>query len=254
MNTTLPVRFSDLKKFAQSPAHYKASVESRFEQTRSMRIGTIVHQMVLGKRDGFPEVVVYEGAQRRGTEWDKFRQKHAGAEIVTLSEWNEAEPIAKAVQADAVASKYLAGRREVPLTWEDAGIKCQTGGIDIVGDGWIADLKTTQTSEPARFMKLAWNLSYHAQLAFYEIGANANGIDTSKGLYIIGVETDAPYCVTVLKLTDAVRDLGRKSCAIWLEKYRSCVENDFWPGYAQSVLDFELPGWMVEEEEVDGNS
>ena len=87
-------------------------------------------------------------------------------------------------------------------------------------------------------------MMYHAQMAFYDTGAKSNGIDTSKGLYLIGVEDKAPYPVTVLRLTAETLDAGKRACALWLERLRMCQDSDQWPGYTQSVVDFVLPDWM----------
>ncbi len=56
-----------------------------------------------------------------------------------------------------------------------------------------------------------------------------------------------PYAVTVMKLTEATIAQGKKSIAIWTEKLRTCRENDHWPSYTQTVVDYELPPWMGED-------
>lgn len=241
------VHFSLLKKLAQSPAHYKVACETPFNSTREMRIGTATHELVLGARIGKP-IVVFDG-DRRGSKWQDFAEENRGREILTRTEWNEAELVAKAILSDPVAAPFLRGRKEVGLIWDDDGMPCATGGIDVIGDGWIADLKSTQCTHPDRFQKLSMNLLYHAQMAFYEKGCKANNIDTSNGLFLIGVESKPPFCVTVLKLTPETIAHGHKCCAVWLEKLQACEDADQWPGYVQNVVDFDLPAWMGGDEE-----
>jgi hypothetical protein len=244
----VPAHFSNLKKFALSPAHYLASLGGG-ETTRAMRIGTVVHHLVLGPHRTRP-LVRYEGEARRGKDWERcVTDAPPNAEIVTAPEWAEAKVIADAVVADPVANGILLGcRREVSLTWDDAGIACATDGIDFVGPDYIGDLKTTTCTEPAEFSRHAIKLNYHAQLAWLESGAKANGISTAGGMYLVGVETSPPYAVTVLRMTPDVIDLGRKSVTMWLEKLRSCRENSHWPAYTQTVVDFLLPPWIGEGE------
>ncbi len=246
------VHFSNLKHFNQSPAHYRVSCETPFHATRDMRIGTGTHQIVLGPRLD-KMVVVFKGDRRSGTKWEAFEEENRGREILTQPEWDEAEEIAAAVLADPIARKYLEGRREQALAWTTDGIACATDGIDLVGANWLADLKVTNCSKPERFSRLATNLFYHAQMAFYDDGAKANGIDTSGGLFLIAVESKAPFCVVVYRLPPETVDQGHKSNSIWLEKLRACEENDFWPGYVQNVVDLDLPPWMSGDDDEDAD-
>lgn len=247
-----PVHFSNLHHMSLSPAHYRASVFEIFEATREMRIGTIVHHLVCGAHRTKP-LIRFEGLERKGNVWKDFhdaeKKKHPKCEIVTEKEWVDAEPIAAAVRADSQAMRLLEGsRREVSLTWESGGILCETDGIDIVGAGLIGDLKRTSCTEPGGFARHAAKHMWHCQLAFYEEGANANGIDTTKGLFLLGVEPNPPYAVTVMQLTPDTIAQGRKSCIKWLEALRVARDNDHWPTYTQTVVPFDLPPWMSGEE------
>ncbi len=242
------VHFSNLKHFNQSAAHYKVSCRTPYEPTRDMRIGTCVHEMVLGPRLG-KTVVVFDGDRRQGNRWTDFAEENRGREIVTKPEWSEAEEITAHIMADPMALKFLEGRREHALRWDKDGTICATEGIDVVGGRFLADLKITNCSKPERFAKLATNLFYHAQMAFYEDGAKSVGLDVSEGLYLIACESKAPFCVVVYRLPPETVAQGHKSNAIWLEQLRACEENDFWPGYVQNVVDLELPPWMSGDDE-----
>ncbi len=239
-----PIHFSTLKKFALSAAHVNEALTGpEGEWTRAMKVGTIVHHLVLGPhtRKG---LVRFDGDRRQGKVWDQCVADNPGKEIVTAPEWTDAEPMAKAVQRHELAMSLLAGRKEVELEWINAGVKCATHGIDVIGDGWLADLKTTTCTEPEAFQRHAFKLLYPQQMAFYKDAAEYHKIDTSKGLFLIGVESTAPYVVTCFKLTDALIEHGTKSIALWIEKLRAARENNFWPGYTQAIVDFDVPGWM----------
>ena len=88
-----PVRFSNLRLMAKSPAHYRAALDGEREDTLAMRLGRLVHALVLGG-----DYLVWDGT-RRGKEWDRFAEENAGREIVTASELAQAEPVAAAVSA-----------------------------------------------------------------------------------------------------------------------------------------------------------
>jgi len=251
-----PVHFSNLCEFALSAAHFKAAVLARKEPTRDMRIGTIGHHLVLGPHRTKP-LVKYDGLERKGNDWKNFERetkKEYGpkVEIVTAKEWEDAVPWAEAVKEAMRGYPFLVAegiRREVSMQWESGGILCETDGIDIVGNGIVADLKRTSCTEPDGFARHAARNLWHAQLAFYEEAAKQNGIDTSNGVYLVGGEPNPPYALTVMRLSEATLAQGRKSCVKWLELLRRARENDFYPPYVQTVVDFDLPPWMGGGEE-----
>lgn len=249
------LHFSDLKRMSRSAMHvHHALTSSDREPTRDMRIGTIVHHLVCGPHNRRP-LLRFDGERRAGHQWERFKaQASPLAEIVTAPEWAEAEPIALAVLADPVASELIRGsRREVALSWDDAGIACETDGIDGVNDRLrsIWDLKCTHTSEPSEFSRLATRMHYHAQMAWMERGALANKIPTDGGVHLIAVEATAPYPVTVLECVPSVLEAGNRHVTLWLERYRVCRDADAWPGYVQRIVPFELPSWEGGEDEDD---
>ena len=218
-----------------------------------MLLGTLVHFLVLGARPGAKPLMRYDGGTRQGNAWKEFAAAHADAEILTAKEWAEGEAIADAVVRDPVARARLEGARfEVPLAWEEHGLKFSTSGIDIVtADDAAGDLKTTQTTLPEAWTRLAFRMLYPQQMAFYRRGARANGIACSRGLFLLGVETRAPFEVVDLELTEGMIDFADRTVSLWLEKLRVYKESNQWPGYAQSPVPFDVPAWMRDEEEVD---
>jgi hypothetical protein len=252
------LHFSHLKKIAKSAQQYLHAVNTPFEPTAAMLLGTAVHTIVLGARPGKP--VLRFGGDRRGTnEWKLFKAANPAAEILTAPEWTVAEEVAASVLSDPVAVARLAGGRyEVPLVWEDNGIRCSTSGVDIFTTAPCAlgDLKTTTTVEPESWARLAFKMGYPMQLAWYRRGARANGIEVPGGLFLLGVETVAPYEIVDLDLTEEMIDLADKTVSLWLERLRiniaACPRPMLvkdWPGYAQSRVPFDLPSWMRNDEE-----
>ncbi len=243
--------FAQLKMLAFSGKKYLHACNTKFDPTRAMLIGTGVHHIVLGPRPG-ASVLRYPGDARKGKGWTDFVKEHPGADILTVPEWDEAEEIATSVLTDPVAMARLTGARfETPLTWEDNGIKCSTSGIDIISnDGEeLCDLKTTNTVEPEAWKRQAFKMFYPMQMAWYRRGARANGIPASRGLYLLGVETRAPFEVVELELTEGMIDLAERTISLWLEKLKVFTECKRWPGYAQSSVPMDVPAWMREDDE-----
>lgn len=241
--------FSHVKKLALSGKQYIHAVNTPFAPTPAMLLGTAVHAIVLGERPGAP-VAVYPGKTRSGKAWDEFEAAHTGSDIVTATEWSRAEVIAAAVMADPLATRYLDGaKKEVPLTWEDGGIKCSTSGIDIMPESMIGDLKTSATVEPDAMRRQIRRMHYAEQLVFYRRGCTANGIDVSKGLFLLCVEVKAPYEVVPFELSERRIDVAERTVSAWMERLKVYRDSNQWPGYTQSPITLDVEAWEVSEDD-----
>lgn len=228
-----PVHFTDLKKIAISPAHYLAGLTTP-KDTPAMRLGRLVHTIVLGG----PPSAVWDGT-RRGKEWEAFKAANEGREIVTVDEVTKATAIANAAMRCPLATPYLNGEHERPVEWEFLGRKCATRGIDVLGDVFLTDLKTSTSTHPDRFRRQCLSMGYHAQLAFYHEAAASIGRPV-RGAYIVGVEVAPPYAVTVFRVTPSALEEGRKLLRLWMERLLACEASNEWPAYAQTVLDLDV--------------
>jgi hypothetical protein len=245
------VHFSDLKRIADSGVQYLHAISRPFIPTRAMLIGTGVHHIVLGERPT-SKVAHFPGDKRAGKAWTEFEAAHPGYDILTNPEWDEAEQIATAVLTDPVAREYLDGARfEVPLSWEDSGLKCSTTGVDIIQPGRIGDLKTTNTTEIEKWQRQAFSFSYHCQLAWYRRGCVANGIDVSRGMFLLGVDVKPPHEVVVLEMSEDLIDLAERTLSLWMERLKVYVDSRQFPGRAQSAVVWTVPAWMRDDEEED---
>lgn len=223
------LHWSTLKHIAKSPAHLRASVEQPSEPTAAMRFGTLVHSVALGG-----DYIVWPG-ERRGKAWAEFELAHEGRLIVTQNEIERAKRVADAVLSDPVAAPLLDAPREVSWKKNLHGRPC-AGRADILGDGYVADLKTTACAEPDTFRRYALKMAYHGQLAFYR-----DALLAGRGrALLIAVETTLPYAVTVLELTERCLLEGAKQNRLWLERLAACEEADHWPGYVQSAIELDV--------------
>jgi hypothetical protein len=232
-----PLHFSDLKHIARSPAHFLHQRMIATQQTRSMRIGSIVHRQTLGIGQGQRPMAIWPQT-RRHKGYAEFVAKHPEHDICTGAEVELAQKIADAIGADALATEWLEGtEREVPLTWHYLDIKCATRGVDFVKPGkYFGDLKSARSSQPDEFERQAWSLFYPAQLAWYEEGLDAVHSVTHGDARIISVESTAPYPVVCRPLTAAALEQGRKCISAWMERLLVCLDADEWPGYAQGPV------------------
>lgn len=230
-----PVRFSELKHIARSPAHYQYALRHGRRDSISMRIGRIVDAALLGGR----EPLVWDGT-RRTKAYDAFEEQNPGADIVTMAEVEMARPVIDALVARQDVMDLLnSGVKQKRLHWEWLGRPC-TGQPDVHGR-LLVDLKTARCSEPGRFTRQGTWLAYHAQLAWYRMGMVASGLQPPGQVLLVAVETEPPYPVTVLSVTERALDQGERLCRSWMERLIACEAVNHWPGYVESVVDFDVP-------------
>lgn len=235
---TVPVRFSTLKKLAQSPAHYRDALEPHDDgDSLALRLGSGVHALLLGGA----EVVVWTGKVRTGKAWDEFQEIHAGKIILNQRESDEARGIADAVFAHADAYRILTDgtKLEERITAELDG-RAIVGRPDAYGPCHVVDLKTSRNSAPAKFLRDAQWRGYHAQLAWYGDLLGLAGKARVTDHFIVAVETSRPYCVVVYQAAPHAIDLGRRQYRLWWEQLRACEDSDAWPGYATGVVPWDV--------------
>ncbi len=247
-------RISTLKSMAQSPAHYWHARNNPRPKTAAMTLGSLVHALVLGGRYD-----VFEGAVRRGKEWDRFEADARAAWIADRKPWEPEEPlivkveeldkareIAASVLNHPLATPLLIGKREHYIEFDLDGRPFRST-LDVLGADFVTDLKTSSSSSPDLFPHHARRLRYDAQLATYaEAAAHEMGLTRSDDLpppircFLTVVETAAPYVVTVLQYTPTAIMQARKSVRLWNERAIQCERENAWPGYAQSIIDLDV--------------
>lgn len=237
---TARLRFSTLKHFASSPAHFAYWHGREMEPSAALRIGTAVHAAVLG---GAP-VVRYDGT-RRGKAWDDFEASHPGATILTATEYDTAQACRNAIWYDGEAFKHCGlgiGINERLIEWDFNGVPFRSTPDRYYGPSdaaTLVELKTTRSAQPAKFLRDATSRHYHAQLGVYRAALASVGVTVAKAL-IVAVETVPPYNVTVLELTDRALDVGYRTACGWLEQYKVCEASGEWPGYVQGPVTFDI--------------
>ncbi len=107
MNTLSdPVHLSNLKKIGEAAALYADSI-GRDEDKLAFRHGRLVHLLLLGVQPGV-KWDVFPG-RRAGKVWEAFKDARPDTDIFTQKEYDLALAMAKSVERDERAMKYLKG-------------------------------------------------------------------------------------------------------------------------------------------------
>ncbi len=241
MNNLDPLRFSRLRLFGKSAAHYQANAGG---ETAAMRKGTALHAYLLGQKD---RIVVYEGGKRdeRSKAWQEFKAEHADKDILIPSEASVAQAMRDSIERHPRALELLEGQQEQTIEWDLGGRRCK-GTPDVARQFTdrirLVELKSSRTAQPDLLKWHARKLAYHSQVDWY---ANGLGLTMSyprlpvEEVFIIAVESAPPYPVTVLRVCESMREAGRKQWRAWFEQLRVCEATGQYPEYVQCDVDWE---------------
>jgi hypothetical protein len=243
------VNWSSLKHLERSPKHYQFERIPPPSETRAMVKGRAGHTATL-EPDLYPtEYVVFPGSRRAGKDWDLFEAENTDRTILTRREDEDARAIGTAVRAHPFAAKLLGnGKPEQTIEWNDpeTGIKCK-GRIDFLQEEGFLDLKTTASIDRRRFSATAFNLRYHAQMAFYARGMAALGVEWPV-IHMIAVESVPPYDVAVFEVMADELAIGDELVGKLLNRLAECEATKEWPGSCPGVERMYLPSWAYKEE------
>ena len=213
--------FSALSNFAKSPNHLLAYWQKEIEETPAMLFGSMLHCMIL-QPEYFPETyAIYEGT-RRGKVWESFKSENTKKKIVTDKEYNHAYKVFKEAKKNKLFRELLMRTTETEkhIKWNCDGQNYH-GFVDMIGDTFIADIKTT-TDAGEKFKRDLWYNDYKMQGAMY-LEAFEN-----KDFYIIAIEKGSPYNVQVYKLGAELINKGFNKYLHFNEKYKE------WDGMPES--------------------
>lgn len=228
------INWSSLKHLVfGSPLHYRHNIQDPSPDSTGRAIGRAVHALVL---EGVRDFVVWDG-DRRGKPWQEFKDAHPDATILRASEAAEVDAMAFAVLKHPAAQRVLEGQVEQSLTWTRGGLPCK-GRLDVLGDGWVTDLKTCG---PLRVQaRTAWAQGYIHQLAWYRRGAQVDDA------WIVGVEAKAPHDVGVWLVDRSAMDVADREIDAALDVLARCLESGEWPGGMPEAGVMSAPGWVLE--------
>jgi hypothetical protein len=239
------------------PALFQYEREHGGPTKRVWEIGSAAHKLVLGSG---PDLVLVDKAR-----WDTNEIKAKLADIredggipLKRPEYDAVIAMAQALGEHPFAAKLFepgTGQAEQTLIWKDkeTGVMCRAlldwlrfpmPGYRLV----VPDYKSCASAEPGKFARAMADHGYHIQLAWYLAGIRALdlGDDQAVGL-LVAQEKTPPYLVTVLQPDQSAMRMGEIRMREALRTYAECTASGVWPGYAEDVVQAELPPWETRE-------
>jgi hypothetical protein len=241
------INWSSLKAIGVSPRLYRHRVSVPEPDKPEFALGRAAHCAILEPDQFSARYAVFDGI-RRGKAWDEWRMEHPGVESLKPHDLETALAVAESVSSHRIAGKILRnGRREEAIQWTDSetGFACK-GKVDYLRPDFLIDLKTA--GDLNAFVKSAINYGYIGQCAWYHDGAvAAKAIQGEERPYVIAVQKTPPYDVAVYQLDVVALEYGRRLYRGLLERLRSCIEADYWPGAAPDLQTLSVPQWAVNQ-------
>lgn len=253
---------SVLKELLKSGAHYKASLKEEREQSTEMRLGTLVHCMLLEPEKVNLQVHVGEYNVRRGKDWEIAKQDGEGKLICNREEYDRAQEIAEAFRVQATSHPYFNGEKFKLLE----GLKensffasCPKSGLllkarpdNITANGVIVDFKTTSDASVDEFQRSIVKYGYYLSAAHYlNVVTEAlkqfphRSIPVAPRAFVmIALETKAPYGFQVYFFSADALNAGRMHADKAMQTFKQCSETGIWEAYKKEMVEIGLPNWF----------
>ena len=225
----------------KTPAHYHAykTGQIKREETRALVMGRLCHLAVLEPHlleESF--VVRPDGLDMRTKDGKAWKESVLDKTIIDTSEEAMLLGMKQSIREHNTAYTTLVDtQHEVPLFGEHrSGLKIK-GRIDVLGQGYVADVKTAEAGDMAGFSSAIFRYNYHVQAAMY---CQLTGF--SSFIFIV-VEKAPPYAVAVYELSPAALQLGFDVLNTALDTIAQCTDSGIWSAYSEDRQVIDLPTW-----------
>ena len=243
------VNASRLSDFRRSPAACRLRMDAPDEPTRAMVLGTAVHAALL-EADNFGNIFApfeYDGRTKEGKA-ERARMEAENVIGLPADDYTAALAMAQSLYTHPRIRRLLdtATGREQSAFWTEPrkGRLCKARR-DLVGQHWIADLKTT--SDLDRFSPWAvTDLGYYRQAAWYTWGAERLG-ETVEHFFFPVVSNSAPFESALFVLGEESLMAGRREMEKLLAAYLQCEAEGSWPRHVPALLTAEVSGQRLNE-------
>ena len=244
------MNYSRLKYLRESPLHFRNACDNPKPQSAAMSWGSLVHLLTFEptRFDQVYAVTTETNKRLKAYKTAKAEAEAEGLQLVTDLELRTANHAARNVLAHPWVAELLDDKRTAvesmhfwkqPEGFGDCRMKADVSRMS--DEGLLgADLKTTRSTHRLSFRRDARMFGYDMQAAHYLHGlADKHGVElhnVTLDWRIIAVENVAPYDVTVYQFSVETIDQALADYDALGKLYRTCVENNNWPGRGRHDL------------------
>lgn len=251
------MNYSRLKHLRESPLHFRNACDNPKPSSAAMSWGSLVHLLCFEptRFDQTYKVTTETNKRLKAYKVAKAEAEAEGLQLVTDTDLETANRAACNVLAHPWVAKlldcgsltYRVGKTAVESMhfWEQpegfGDCRMKTDISRLFDDTLLGcDLKTTRSTHRFSFRRDARMFGYDLQAAHYLHGlADKHGVELGNVTLdwrIIAVENVAPYDVTVYQFSVDTIDNALAEYDALGKLYRTCVENNNWPGRGRHDL------------------
>lgn len=221
------------------------------EPTSAMALGSIVHEMVLGRGGGI-EVVDADDWRTKAAKEARAAATAAGKTAVLLKTMVDAETIRDAIMhcleetPEASDFEHPDARSEIVGVWRDiGGPMCRIMVDRLSPEGVIYDLKITGKGLDNLSLSRQLEDGYACRAAFYLRGLSRIAPDMAGLLRYrwIFAEATPPHAVRIVEADQRTIELGDREAALGIATWDRCLRLGQWPGWPRGVAKIGMGAW-----------
>jgi exodeoxyribonuclease VIII len=238
-----------LADFRRSPAACRLRLAEPIEPTRAMILGTAVHVALL-ESERFGETYApleFDGRTKEGKA-ERAANAERGAIGLSSDDYRAALAMAHSLYTHPRVRRLIEQANEVETSavWgEPAKARLCKSRRDLVGPGWIADVKTTADLD--RFSPWAvTDLGYYRQAAWYKWGSEVLGSPVDH-FFLAVVSNTPPYESALFRVADETMAAGQIETQRLLAAYLRCEEMQTWPRHVAELMTATASGARLQE-------
>lgn len=182
-----------------------------------------------------------------------FEAKRDGLTVIAPKMLAKAQALAIAINAHPEAGRLMAAAtgHELSAYAEHPSGATVRARFDLVGPGFIADIKTTRDADPEHFGRAMHQFGYHISAANYLDIARANGLDAERFDLVCIEKEPTPggeYRVSVLEIHEAAIEKGRELMAEACRRWLALGKRVDLPSYGPDRHVIDLPAWAYDDD------
>jgi hypothetical protein len=241
---------SGLKKFRKAPALYRFG---EYEATVAQSIGKLWHTALMEPYE-LEKRFMPTDLERRGTKaWDAEEEIAAGRELIKRADWDDMQYMCASIFGQGGSLLEVLThpnlQTEMSFFWWDrpTNVFCRgRADIAILDHLILGDVKSCRDADHD-FNYAVKDWLYHWQAVFYKRGLRHLGIIIEDFVFF-AIEKQKPFLYAPWSMPRSAQEDAEQKILVELERYKKCLETNFWPGYDQQLKEVDYPDfWLMQE-------
>ncbi|WP_374633990.1 PD-(D/E)XK nuclease-like domain-containing protein [Ferrovibrio sp.] len=222
------------------------------EETVATSFGTAFHMLLLEPHEFARAYAIKPDGMnfstKEGKAW-RAETEAAGLEIVSEAEMKRMQRMKDEIAAHRIGRLILERKAKAEATMiardPETGLwlKCRPDFLMPDAPALTVNLKTAHKPNPRAWQRQASDLGYHISAAFTRRVAKLVGLHDALPYAFLVVGSKAPHLPFVATLKDSAMAWGDLIVTRALRTFADCLDSGKWPGYADDVIEIDLPPW-----------